>query len=86
MRRFLNLLLVTVLLLFPSFSIAKGAHRAPAKPKSPTVAVRGSVSKKGKVTKPYVRTAPNVTQRDNWSSKPNVNPTNGKRGTKTPKK
>jgi hypothetical protein len=32
------------------------------------------------------RTDANRTERDNWSSKPNVNPETGKAGTKEPKK
>lgn len=34
----------------------------------------------------HARTAPNQTQKDNWSAKPNVNPTTGKPGTKTAKR
>ena len=38
------------------------------------------------VVQAHDRTAPNKTQKDNWESKPNVNPETGKKGTKTPKK
>jgi hypothetical protein len=38
----------------------------------------------GKVVQAHDRTAPNKTQKDNWSSKPNVNPETGKPGTKNP--
>ena len=46
--------------------------------------VRGHVRKDGVYVQPHNRTAPNRTQRDNYSSKPNVNPYTGKDGAKTP--
>ena len=49
-------------------------------------AVRGHVTKKGTYVAPSRATNPNRTQRDNYSSKPNVNPYTGKQGTRTPKK
>ena len=51
-----------------------------------TTTVHGYTKKDGTVVAPYQRTAPNGTQRDNWSSKPNVNPYTGKEGTKEPQK
>ena len=51
-----------------------------------TTPVQGYTKKDGTVVAPYQRTAPNGTQRDNWSSKPNVNPYTGKDGTKEPQK
>lgn len=97
MRRFLNLLIVATLFLFPSFGSAaarRAAVRKPAavktvrtkKPKSAMVPVRPYVKKNGKLVKGTVRTPPNSTQRDNYSSRGNVNPMTGKRGTKIPKK
>jgi len=47
--------------------------------------VDGHVKKNGTYVAPHNATNPNHTQRDNWSSKPNVNPYNGKQGTKEPK-
>lgn len=45
--------------------------------------VRGSINKKtGTYTKPHRRTAPNKTQRDNFSTKGNQNPWTGTKGTK----
>ncbi|MFZ4799845.1 MAG: hypothetical protein ACOYMA_20300 [Bacteroidia bacterium] len=35
--------------------------------------------------KEHNRTAPNKTDKDNWSTKPNINPETGKKGTKNPK-
>ena len=49
-------------------------------------AVRGHVKKDGTYVAPSRATNPNRTQRDNYSSKPNVNPYTGKQGTRTPKK
>ena len=67
---------------------ARGGNRGGGR-SSPrrTVHVQQYVKKStGKTVLPHERTAPNKTQKDNWSSKPNVNPTTGKPGTKTPTK
>lgn len=56
-------------------AFAKGSH-----------AVKGYVKKNGTVVAPTRATNPNKTQRDNFSSKGNVNPATGKEGTKTPKR
>ena len=48
------------------------------------VSVRPYEKQNGTPVQGHERTAPNNTQRDNWSSKSNVNPTNGKPGTITP--
>ncbi len=47
-------------------------------------AVRGHVRKDGTYVQPHRATNQNQTQRDNWSSKPNVNPNTGKPGSKEP--
>ena len=46
--------------------------------------VKGYTKRDGTYVAPHHRSDPNRTQRDNYSSKPNVNPYNGKRGTKEP--
>ena len=46
--------------------------------------VKGYVKKDGTYVAPHQRSDPNRTQRDNYSSKPNINPYNGKKGTKEP--
>jgi len=51
---------------------AKGVH------------VRGYTTKRGTYVMPSMRTSPNRTRTDNWSSRPNVNPYTGRRGTKDP--
>jgi hypothetical protein len=49
-----------------------------------TVNVRGYTRRDGTYVAPHVRTAPNSSKMDNWSTKGNVNPYTGKRGTKSP--
>lgn len=46
--------------------------------------VHGYKKRDGTYVAPHHRSDPNRTQRDNYSSKPNVNPYNGKKGTKEP--
>lgn len=48
------------------------------------VRVQGHTTREGVYVPPHVRTAPNETRTDNWSSKPNTNPYNGKAGTVDP--
>ena len=47
--------------------------------------VNGHFKKNGTYVAPHHATNPNNTERDNWSSKPNVNPYTGKQGVKEPK-
>ncbi len=49
-------------------------------------AVKGHFKKNGQYVQPHRATNPTQTQRDNWSSKPNVNPYTGKPGTKEAEK
>jgi len=49
-------------------------------------AVKGYTKKDGTYVAPTRATNPNRTQRDNYSSKGNYNPANGKEGTRNPKK
>ena len=51
-----------------------------------SVRVKGHIRKDGVYVPPHTRTAPNSTKLDNWSTKPNVNPTTGKAGTVDPYK
>ena len=74
-------LILIILSLFSSPSFAKrtgsggGSH-----------SVKGHVKKNGTYVQPHRATNPNQTQRDNWSSKPNVNPYTSKPGTKEAEK
>ena len=51
-----------------------------------TVKVKSGVTKTGTYKPPYVRTSPNNTKLDNWSTKGNTNPYTGKKGTVNPYK
>jgi hypothetical protein len=53
-------------------------------PRSTIVTVRGYMKSNGAYVAPHYQTAPNATNLDNWSSKPNVNPYTGEQGTKEP--
>ena len=48
--------------------------------------VKGHVKKNGTYVQPHRATNPNQTQRDNWPSKPNVNPYTSKPGAKEAEK
>lgn len=50
------------------------------------VHVRSTVTHKGHYRQQHYRTAPNHTQRDNYSAKGNANPYTGKRGTRKVKR
>lgn len=58
-------------------------YHAPKLYGSPTH-VNGYLKRNGTYVAPYMRTAPNATRLDNWSTKGNVNPYTGKAGTKDP--
>jgi hypothetical protein len=51
---------------------------------SRTVPVRPHIRYNGTVVKPHFRTSPNATIKDNWSTRPNINPFTGKSGTRNP--
>lgn len=59
-------------------------YHAPKLYAPPPVHVNGYAKRNGTYVMPHVRTAPNPTRIDNWSSRPNVNPYTGKVGTKDP--
>ena len=48
------------------------------------VHVEGYTKRDGTYVAPHYRSSPNSTTRDNWSTKGNVNPYTGKRGTRNP--
>lgn len=48
--------------------------------------VRPYTKHDGTYVQPHHRTVPNSTQRDNFSSKPNINPYTGKAGTRDPQR
>ncbi len=68
--------IISALLLSTSFAVAQTA---------PPVHVRATTTKNGEYRQEHERTAPNKTDRDNYSTKGNTNPYTGKAGTKNPK-
>jgi hypothetical protein len=72
MRQQISLLTIFLLCLSVC-SFASSAHN-----------VRSYYKKNGTFVKSHRATNPNKTQRDNWSSKPNINPDTGKTGSKEP--
>lgn len=63
-----------------------GSHASRSASGSGAHTVRGYTRKNGTYVAPHRQTNPNKTKKDNWSSKGNVNPDTGKRGTKDPDK
>lgn len=51
---------------------------------SAQVRVKGYIRSDGTYVAPHVRSAPNNTTNDNWSTKPNINPYTGEQGTANP--
>lgn len=79
---FITFAISLVLVIVPLAASAKKAPNSSGE----SHAVRGHVKKDGTYVQPHRATNPNQTQRDNWSSKPNVNPYTGKPGTKEAEK
>lgn len=82
MKKFVAAVLWVLVLSSSNFSFAKKAASSGSSGASHSV--NGHFKKNGTYVAPHRSTNPNHTQRDNWSSKPNVNPYNGKQGTKEP--
>ena len=72
--------IVALVLTVPATVFAKGGSPGGSH------AVSGHTKKNGTYVQPHRATNPNGTQRDNWSSKPNVNPHTGKPGQKEPQR
>lgn len=60
------------------------SHSYSSHSSSHSTVVHGYTNSHGHYVSSYHRTLPNSTQRDNYSSKGNINPWTGKEGTKTP--
>lgn len=81
----LSFAIATVLCLaLPPIADARG--RSSGASSGGSHSVRGHTTKRGTYVAPTRATNPNRTQRDNYSSKGNVNPSSGKAGTRTPTK
>lgn len=63
-----------------------GGYRGGGHSSGGHVGVRPHTRRDGTYVQPHHRTAPNSTQRDNFGSKPNVNPYTGKPGTREPER
>ncbi|HUZ93316.1 MAG TPA: hypothetical protein VMU57_00230, partial [Edaphobacter sp.] len=64
--------------------LSTSAFATPRRYRSPSpVHVRSTVTKRGVYRTAHVRTAPDRTQRNNYSTKGNMNPYTGKAGTRT---
>ena len=75
MRNIFTITISLLIFVLATPALARGSHSS-----------RGYIKKNGTYVEPHRQTNPNRTQRDNWSSKGNVNPYTGKKGTKTPKR
>ncbi|OPY69259.1 MAG: hypothetical protein A4E63_01862 [Syntrophorhabdus sp. PtaU1.Bin050] len=75
-------LIPCISLAFPDDVLARGGSRGGGY-RSGSVRVKGHTTKSGKYVAPHYRSSPNKSKRDNWSTKGNVNPYTGKRGTKS---
>jgi hypothetical protein len=93
MKRMLVVTLLFLLTALPVFGrsshsggskTSKASTTACCSKSASDVHVHGYTKKNGTVVKPYTRTHENSTQRDNFSTKGNVNPYTGKVGTKEP--
>lgn len=71
-------------LVLPCLPIASDAKSPGGK--GGTTSVKGHTTKKGTYVAPHKRTAPDSSKRNNYSTKGNVNPYTGKKGTKDPTK
>jgi len=76
-------------LLFSPHAFARGGHGGghagghhSTGSKSGSVYVHGHTTKSGKYVEPHYRSAPDHSKSNNWSTKGNVNPHTGKKGTK----
>ncbi len=77
-------ILIATLALLACWPLFAHGHSSSYAPKSSTMHVHSYTTKRGTYVTPHLRTAPDHTKRNNWSSKPNVNPYTGRDGTKDP--
>jgi len=76
--------LLTAIIAFLLGVASIGDVEARSKSSGGSHSVRGYTKKDGTYVAPHRRTNPNSGKTDNWSTKGNVNPYTGKRGTKEP--
>src|SRR5689334_12977417 len=75
LRRFLVWLLLLTVLLAPAAVVLAGDD----------VYVNGYSRRDGTYVQPHMRSAPDSSYNNNWSTYPNVNPYTGQQGTKAPR-
>ena len=73
----LIILLVAAILMMPQVVCARGRGLS-----SGPAHVSGHMTRRGSYVKPHQRTAPDSTKLNNWSTRGNLNPYTGKRGSK----
>jgi len=67
------------------YSQPRKSYSTPKASRSGPVKVRGHIKKQsGAYVAPHIKTAPNKTKTDNYSTQGNANPYTGKQGTKSP--
>jgi hypothetical protein len=87
-KRTMTLVFLFLLCTLPSLAQSSHSYHAPrtnavcCSKSTSDVHVNGYTKKNGTVVQPYYRSHENRTQRDNFSTKGNVNPYTGKVGTK----
>jgi hypothetical protein len=81
----ISIILVSLLVCAASMPAIAKKNLGLSSPSGGSHSVRGHVRKDGTYVQPHRSTNQNKTQRDNWSSKPNVNPYTGKPGEKEPR-
>ena len=67
----------------PAFARGGGGHGY-SRPGGSTTHVRGYTTKRGTYVAPHVKTSPDSSKVNNWSTKGNTNPYTGQPGTKDP--
>lgn len=88
--RYIACSLAALLAFSPVVGFAKGSKGSSNTTRSSSgshaghVQVKGYTKKDGTYVAPHHRSAPNGTKKDNWSTKGNVNPDSGKKGTENP--
>lgn len=80
--------LLTLIVASPALARGGGGHGSHGgySPHGSTVHVQSHVTKNGAYVPAHVRTAPDHSKYNNWSTKGNANPYTGKSGTKDPNK
>ena len=83
MKRVLVPFILALLLAAPLDGSARGGGRGGGK-SGGSVSVKGHARKDGTYVQPHKRSASDGSKINNWSTKGNVNPYTGKRGTRSP--